>query len=86
MYPSGEALAQIHVFQGEQCLTGQGTFEHVKAAMKTTRPGINVVLIRLDAQGRSIVDCIIDGVVQVEGGRRRVETGRRANSRPALKG
>ena len=72
-----EVLAEIHVFQGKRCLTGgTDTFEKIQDAMKISKPGINRILIRLDKDGTSIKDCIIDGVIHWEDGKEIVGTGR----------
>lgn len=75
-YPTEELVAEIFVFKGEQCLTGNHTFQEIIDLMKVTRTGIARVLVRLDQEGFSIQDCIIDSVVHIQNGERRVQRGR----------
>lgn len=73
-YPTEEMIAEIYVFKGKKCLTGNVTFDDIKKQMNKTRTGINNVLIRLDEKGLLIQDCIIDGVVYVAKGQQKVKT------------
>lgn len=75
-YPTEELVAEIFVFKGEQCLTGNHTFQEIIELMKVTRTGIARMLIRLDQEGFSIQDCLIDGVVHIQNSERKVQTGR----------
>lgn len=78
-----ELLAEVYIFQkqddqDDQCLTGgTKTFEERRKEMESpTKPGINKVLIRLDKNGSSIKDCIIDGVVHWKDGNELAKTER----------
>jgi hypothetical protein len=75
-YQTEELVSEIFVFSGEQCLTGNHTFQEIIDKMKTSRTGVNRILIRLDNSGTSLQDCIMDGVVIVQGGKQLVKTGR----------
>ena len=76
IYPTEEMVATISIFIGEKCLVGNTTFEDVKNQMKPTRIGMNQILIRLDDNGDSIQDCIIDGVIYVAEGQQKVKMAR----------
>ncbi len=75
-YPTEEQLAQIHLFLGDRCLTGSQTFEGVVREMRVTEAAVNKILIRLDADGRRLLDVVVDGVVHVKDGARKVHTAR----------
>jgi hypothetical protein len=92
LYPTEEMLAEIDVFYGPICLTGGGkkTFDSVKTKMKQTKEGLSRILVRITGGGcrvksngiltlspsPQIEDLIIDNVVYVAKGKRRVQTRR----------
>jgi hypothetical protein len=41
-----------------------------------SRTAVNRILVRLSPDGTSIQDCILDGIVTVQGGKQAVKTGR----------
>ncbi|MFC2172652.1 hypothetical protein ACFLU6_08480 [Acidobacteriota bacterium] len=72
-----ELLAEVHVFLEDRCVTGgTDTFDGIRKQMKKTKPGINLILIRLNKTGSSIKDCIIDGVVYCKDGKELAKTGK----------
>ena len=76
IYHTEEMVATINIFIGEKCLIGNSTFEDVKNQMMPTRIGMNQILIRLDDNGGSIQDCIIDGVIYMAEGQQKVKMAR----------
>lgn len=74
-YPTEEMSAQIRIFQGDKNLTGDNDkkFEDIENEMKSIKAGINKILIRLNNDGESIQDCIIDGVEFVSNGVRKIK-------------
>jgi len=76
LYKTEELVAEIFVFNGERCLTGNHKFQDIVKMMEKSQPGINRVLIRLDPDGASLQDCIMDGIVIVQNGKQLVKTGR----------
>lgn len=65
-----ELLTEIHIFKGTTCLTGSQTVAGVLGAMNTTKTGINRILIQLTSNGKSMRDCIVDGVYLWKNGKK----------------
>lgn len=75
LYPTEETFAQVSIFLGDKNLTSDNDkkFEDIENEMKSIKAGINKILIRLNNDGESIQDCIIDGVEFVSSGVRKIK-------------
>lgn len=75
VYPTATLMARIHLFRGKSCLSGEKeTFDQLLKQMKSTKTGINRILIRLDEKDVKVLDCVIDGVVYWRDGKQLVKT------------
>lgn len=71
-YPTSELLAELYIFKGDKCLNGNKTVDQVVEEMKKTKPGINKILVRVDESVSKIQDLIIDGIVHIKDGDKKI--------------
>lgn len=76
VYPTASLRAQIILFRGDFCLTGETkTFDELAKDLQKSDAGINRILIRLDKKEEAkILDCLIDGVIYWKNGKQVVTT------------
>lgn len=68
-YPTEEMLAQIYIYVGEDCITGESkSFDQMREKSQNVKKGINTILIRLTDDKKKINDLIIDGIVHIKDG------------------
>lgn len=74
LYPTEETYAEIDVFQGDHCLTGNKKWDVAQDYALKVKPGVVKILVRLAAMESQIRDLILDGVVHVKDGEQKVST------------